>query len=215
MKRYLLIGCLLLTGCYKDRNHNPGSFFPAAAQYHRSGGPLKVLIMGQSNAAYMSPSGTASFQVAVDTPTQIVNCAVPGSYINDWMPGAVYYQACLNKMPYPDAIVWYQGEADAAPNGDYLTWGAKFLTIVLGWRTQAGGPIPIVFAQIARDQTNDYPGFPLPGWLTVKAQQANLHLANAVMITTDDLPADGIHFQPSGYTLLGTRFGEALKQLIK
>jgi hypothetical protein len=142
----------------------------------------------------------------------LIPCAVSGSAISFWQPGAEGYARCLAKVRAGGAriagILFYQGESDAQP-GLSSTWAQRFRTMVAAWRRDLANPLlPIVFAQIGRA--------PRPGdahWESVKAQQASLRLDRAAMIRTDDLPLrDMFHLSPTAHTTVGRRFSAAMRR---
>ena len=112
-----------------------------------------------------------------------------------------------------NGILFFQGEADAidpqqfpALQPDAEAWAEKFATFAYNFRSDIGNPrLPLVYAQIG--QPEDLEG--LPNWGAVQAQQESIQIPDAAMITTKDLPMDGIHFTVDSYQTIGQRFAEA------
>jgi hypothetical protein len=222
LKRYILLAVLCLAACDRDPSlpwFSTG-LEPEQPAIHIGADTrrmVNIMGAGQSNMAHASPDIVYGLERGLGVRVNFVNCAIGGTYIKEWMPGMAYFEACEQSMPHPDAIIWYQGESDAKPDGDYATWGQKFTVIVAEWRKRHGN-IPIVYAQIGvQTLTITEPTiFNFDHWQDVQNQQAMLTLPRAKMITTTDLELiDGIHHTPAAYNILGERYARTLLCLWK
>lgn len=156
----------------------------------------------------------------------LIPCAKDGSSITDWAKSPSdqsLYGSCLKRiraaspMGTVSGILFFQGEADAIdpqqfpslrPDAD--AWAEKFATFAYNFRSDIGNPrLPLIYAQLG--QPEDLEG--LPNWDAVKTQQENIQIPDATMITTQDLPMDGIHFTADSYRVIGQRFAEALGRI--
>lgn len=218
-----ILGAVLMSGCSKDKSHGLGidslsSVFtpePIPPIQTFPGPALNVRIQGQSNAVRMTPNGVAGLQNTLHRNLNVINCAVGGTYIREHMPGTAYFNSCEAQMPNPDIIVWYQGESDSKPDGDYQTWAVKFTVLLNEWQS-LHGTIPIVYAQIATQTltTSQPTVFNFWNWQAVKDQQAQISVPHTTMVKTDDLALeDGIHLTQESQYALGCRFAEAIQKL--
>lgn len=156
----------------------------------------------------------------------LIPCAKNGASITDWAKNPSdqsLYGSCLKRiraaspMGTVSGILFFQGEADAidpqqfpALQPDAEAWAEKFATFAYNFRSDIGNPrLPLIYAQIG--QPEDLEG--LPNWEAVQAQQESIQIPDAAMITTKDLPMDGIHFTAAGYRTIGQRFAEALDRV--
>jgi len=153
----------------------------------------------------------------------LIPCANSGSSITDWQKNPSdqsLYGSCLKRiraastMGIVSGILFFQGETDAIDpeqfpnlNPDPEAWAEKFATFAFNFRADIGNPdLPLVYAQLGQP-TNIAE---LPHWNAVKQQQASLQIPNAAMITTEDLPMDGVHFTTQSYQTIGERFAAAM-----
>ena len=156
----------------------------------------------------------------------LVPCAKSGSSITDWEKSPSdqsLYGSCLKRvraastMGTVSGILFFQGETDAiAPekfpslNPDPAAWAEKFATFAYNFRADIGSPgVPLVYAQLGQPADLEE----LPYWETVQQQQASLQIPNAAMVTTKDLPMEGVHFTAQGYKTIGERFAAAMNSL--
>ncbi|MEM8505109.1 MAG: sialate O-acetylesterase [Cyanobacteria bacterium P01_D01_bin.1] len=157
----------------------------------------------------------------------LIPCAASGSSITDWQKNPSdqsLYGSCLKRiraastMGVVSGILFFQGETDAIdpeqfPNltPDPQAWAEKFATFAFNFRADIGNPgLPLVYAQLGQPTNIEE----LPYWTAVQQQQANLQIPNAVMITTEDLPMEGVHFTTQSYQTIGERFAAAMNSLL-
>ncbi|MEL7355732.1 MAG: sialate O-acetylesterase [Cyanobacteria bacterium J06560_6] len=154
----------------------------------------------------------------------LIPCAKSGSSITDWQKSpsdTTLYGSCLKRvraaspMGTVSGILFFQGEADAIDpqrfpslTPDAAAYAEKFATFAYNFRTDIGrADLPFVYAQLG--QPSDLEG--LPNWGDIQQQQENLQIPNGMMITTRDLPMDGIHFTADSYRVIGQRFADAMR----
>jgi Carbohydrate esterase, sialic acid-specific acetylesterase len=159
----------------------------------------------------------------------LIQCARGASTIEDWQPSLSQnslYGACLKRIcaassyGVVEAVLFSQGESDADDPRLYpgrilspVDWGAKFGVIVEALRRELGRPeLPVIYAQLGK-----YAGTAsMPGWDTVRQQQAAVKLPGVTMIRTEDFPLqpDG-HFSTESNVELGRRFAIAYLNSVK
>lgn len=179
--------------------------------------------------AGFGPALTFAQTLVVQNSNQLIGlipCAKAGSSITDWQQSLsddTLYGSCLKRvraattMGTVSGILFFQGEADTIdpqqfpglrPEAD--TWAEKFALFAYNFRQDIGSPgLPLVYAQLG--QPTDQEG--LPNWSLVQQQQANIQIPNAVMIETNDLPMEGIHYTADSYKVIGQRFADAMTNM--
>lgn len=157
----------------------------------------------------------------------LIPCAASGSSITDWQKDPSdqsLYGSCLKRiraastMGVVSGILFFQGETDAIDpeqfpnlNPDPKAWAEKFATFAFNFRADIGNPdLPLVYAQLGQPTNLEE----LPYWNDVKQQQASLQIPNAAMVTTEDLPMEGVHFTTQSYQTIGERFAAAMNGLL-
>jgi hypothetical protein len=173
---------------------------------------------------------------AADTSVVIglIPCAVGGSGIDTWVPGA--YFADTNTHPYDDAlararlaqpagtlagIIWHQGENDSSPEKSKV-YGPKLTALIARFRTDLQSPnLPFIAGQLPAFQfteigPNGQPQ-PNPGAERVNAAVAALaktvpHYAYVSAAGTTDR-GDHLHFDARSARLMGQRYAQAMQQL--
>jgi Carbohydrate esterase, sialic acid-specific acetylesterase len=203
MKRYFLLA-LLLGGC-TDVN---GKHIALLTGLLNPPTPIKsvpiYLVMGQSNALYMSQN----VDLAKLLQAKVIVTAVPSSNMARWATSGDLYNNTLveadkalssDSNSYIAGVLFWQGETDAAwGDPDLSQWAGRFTGMVKGLRKEFGTNISVVFAQITDTHT--------PGRDQMRIIQANISLNNVVMVKTEGIVQLGDHTDPSGYAIMADRF---------
>ena len=156
----------------------------------------------------------------------LIPCAVGGSPISAWQPGAYY--AVTKSHPYDDAIrrtklalkdgvlkgiLWHQGEADSRPDLAKV-YEAKLQQLIERFRTEFDAPnVPFLAGQLGQ--------FPERPWNDGKkmVDQAHRDLPSKVkctaFVSSDGLThrGDFVHFNAESYREFGKRYAEAMLKL--
>lgn len=160
----------------------------------------------------------------------LVPCAVGGSSIRTWQPGAVFdIEPGRRLRPLDDAlqraaqaspagrwrgILWHQGESDSN-EADAPLYEAQMRQLLLGLRKALGDTqLPVLIGQMGR-----WPGKP---WSAAKLQVDAAHrrvaqtLGRAAFVSAEGLGLheDGlqVHFDAAGARQLGRRYARALQR---
>ena len=175
--------------------------------------------------------GVAAADSAAGRRIGLVPCAVGGSRIAAWQPGAVFeveagrsvrpLDETLRRVAQASAagrwcgILWHQGESDSNER-DAPLYEERLRQLLLSLRTVLGdAQLPVLIGQMGR-----WPGKP---WSAAKAQVDAAHqrvaqtLGHAAFVSAEGLGvhADGLqlHFDAAGARELGRRYAEALLRL--
>ncbi|NQV31382.1 MAG: alpha/beta hydrolase fold domain-containing protein [Phycisphaeraceae bacterium] len=179
--------------------------------------------------AGVGPGRTFGIVMAEQTSSStigLVPCAVGGTSIRFWQPGA--HDKRTDTHPYDDmlarvtkamqhgtlkGILWHQGESDSAmgSEGTYLT---KLVDLVNRLRNDLGGePVPFVAGQLGRFESRPW------GDGRKKVDLAHKHLSG-VLYNTGFVYADGLtdkgdrtHFDARSARTLGRRFAAKMLEL--
>jgi hypothetical protein len=156
----------------------------------------------------------------------LIPCAVGGSPIDVWQPGA-YYQA-TQSHPWDDAIrrakvamtagtlkgiLWHQGESDCsrelAPG-----YGAKLKELILRFRTELNAPnVPFVAGQLSQfpdGRVNEFKPLVVQVYRDLPAA-----VPQTAVVSTDGLThrGDKVHFNSESYREFGRRYAAAYLKL--
>jgi hypothetical protein len=192
---HVLVATLLTSGCHKDRF--------SVTQTHADN--ATYLVMGQSNAYYMVQKQgsylSSKLQSIHGGQVELLNCAVPGTFLNTWVPGGVNYEACTQrKASYKIAgIIFWQGEAEGVNGGpDVTTWAQQVTAMLNTLRGMLRMPgLPVVVVQIGPNVEHS------PYWPTIQAEQAGLSVANLSVVSAKSAESDGsVHYTDAGYRLV-------------
>lgn len=167
-------------------------------------------------------------QANPDITIGLIPCAVGGSPIAAWEPGAYYeptkshpWDDCLARTRLAlqagtlKGILWHQGESDS---NDALAgvYESKLHELISRFRTELHAPdVPFIAGQMGQ--------FPERPWddakRTVDAAQRSLPLKvpHTAFVTSDGLShrGDQVHFDSAGYHELGKRYAAAYFQLTR
>ncbi|QEC70400.1 sialate O-acetylesterase [Arachidicoccus ginsenosidivorans] len=151
----------------------------------------------------------------------LVPCAVGGSPIEHWLPGA--YDAATNTHPYDDAItrikeamkagiikgvIWHQGESDCttdlAPN--YMP---QLYQLIANIRQEVGNAkLPFIVGELGR--------FYAPhNMINTQLPQLTEHLSDVGVVSSEGLSdrGDALHFNAVSADTLGKRYAVKMEQL--
>ncbi len=166
----------------------------------------------------------------------LIPCAVGGSPIGAWKPGAYFSQT--KSYPWDDmekrlktalqkgtlkGILWHQGESDSNPESS-LEYEQELKKLISRIRILAGDPdVPFVAGEIGRFKmkTNkeQYPDLkPQPAKVVMQSTQKVVkNDKNAAFVKSNGLKdrGDKTHFNSDSYRILGKRYAKAMQKLQK
>lgn len=148
----------------------------------------------------------------------LVPCAVGGSALSEWMPGAPLYAEAVRraKIAQKDgtvrAILWHQGESDADRGPLEASYVERLAEMVAALRAELGlaaADAPFLFGEIG-----EFPGSPCRGGnhsFNAVLPAATNAIPNAWFVRAADLRCnpDRIHFDTPSQRTLGLRYAEA------
>jgi carbohydrate esterase-like sialic acid-specific acetylesterase len=148
----------------------------------------------------------------------LVQCAVTGTRINQWVPSGSAYRSCLTAIRaaggHVAAILFLQGESDAQSENNARAWSGRFNRMLVAFRTDLSENVPLVLGEIGNIQDSHFSFQAEVRKQQVQAAQSN---TGVTLVTTLDLPMspDGVHFTVNSYMEIGTRFAAAWWQLAR
>lgn len=164
----------------------------------------------------------ALLEVAPNLSIGLVPCARGASTIAEWqrdLSQNSLYGACLKRVraaaTYGEVagVLMAQGESDAddptVVAGRLLSaesWADHFTWMVVALRQDLNLPdLPVLYTQLGHLPA----GVSLPGWETVRQQQAQIILPNVIMVPTADLPLQtDFHFATPAQVAIGQRLAQ-------
>jgi hypothetical protein len=153
----------------------------------------------------------------------LIPCAVGGTSINAWRPGAYWPQT--GTKPYDDAlartrvamargllkgILWHQGESDCQNQVDADKYGENLQALINELREDLGvGMIPFVAGTLADSVVTRYPAARV---VNRALRELPGRIANTACVNSAGLvcSADGLHFTAAAARELGRRYAEAV-----
>jgi len=159
-------------------------------------------------------------------PVGLIMCAHGGTSMKQWEPPAgakrelpsessmtsdSFYGSMMRRLAATGgrvkAVLWYQGESDAADRAQAAAFKKRFLRFVAALRADIGQPsLPILYAQL-NTWLGDAAAF--PHWNDIQLDQAlvEAEIPGSALVSTNDLSlADAIHLDTSSLKRLGRRF---------
>ena len=161
-----------------------------------------------------------------DVTVGLIPCAVGGSPIDSWKPGAFYRPT--RSHPWDDAvrrtkiamkdgvlkgILWHQGESDSKPElaSEY---GAKLVDLVERLRREFDSPnVPFLAGQMG--EFSERPWTEFKRRVDEAHRQLSLRTPNVAFVDSVGLrhKGDEVHFDAASYRILGHRFSVAFEKL--
>lgn len=228
---FLLVGQSNMAGrgdvAEADRAPHPRVLvFNKARQWAPAADPLHF---DKPNLVGVGPGKTFAEEIAQGFPditVGLIPCAVGGSPISAWEPGALYAET--NSHPWDDAlaralaalpagtlkgILWHQGESDSKPELSAI-YPQKLKSLVERFRQDLAAPdVPFLAGQLGR--------FPAQPWDEHRwaVDAAHRQLPKVVPLTAfvsaegleDKL--DGVHFNAAACRELGRRYAKSYLEM--
>lgn len=148
----------------------------------------------------------------------LIPCAVGGTPISRWQPGADLYEAALKRARAAapsgvfKGVLWHQGESDSGKEETGKVYAAQLDAMIAAWRKDlAVAELPVVVGQLGE--------FYVRG-AGVKLVRAALETLPARVKHTAFVPAtelnhkgDMVHFDAASYREFGRRYAAAMVKL--
>lgn len=146
----------------------------------------------------------------------LVPCALGGSALAEWMPGAHLYTnaICRARIALASgkirAILWHQGETDATSAEKRATYAKHLSVIVASLRADLGlTEVPFIYGEIIEEQRASH--FKAHTEFNAMLPSVTNLVPNAHLVKAADLKAkpDLIHFDTQSLRILGRRYADA------
>lgn len=182
---------------------------------------MNVLVIGQSNAVRWFRTGegaaafTATLSEALEDPVSLINAAVGSSALlpvsdRNWSVTGPLYQRMLDLVRdvEVDAVVWIQGETDAAAGVSATDYCAGLEDLFSRLRADLGD-VPVVLQELAIAQ---------PGGDAIRQAQIEFSdgdpLTRAYAAAGSSEVLSNVHFNGAGYDMLGDRAARLLADIL-
>lgn len=155
----------------------------------------------------------------------LVPCAVGGSSIARWQPGADLYQlavararSALSAGGELKGIIWHQGETDAREKQESVdAYEGRLCTLVAALRKDLNAEdVPFVAGELADAQSGRRDD---RQWDAISAAtrsaMASCPLCGCVSARGLRLESDGLHFDTASLRILGRRYAEKMQEIMK
>jgi len=145
----------------------------------------------------------------------LIPCAVSGTSIRRWTPGADLYQRALriSRMALQhgelQGILWLQGEADASTKTSVKQHAARFIEMVHQLRTDLNATeLPFLSGGLG-DFLAEFPPCRRYNLINLQYESAKLSYYTFVSATSLKHMGDGVHYDAPSLRILGERFAHA------
>ena len=170
----------------------------------------------------------ASFAAEMIAPAPVqkiglVPCAVGGTSIEKWMPGAPLYSNAVRRARLAmesgrlAGIIWHQGEADSDSEEPARAYGGRFRRMVEQLRADLGqGNVRVVAGELgrflARRAAAGKKGCAFAGIVNEQLHEAAAALPNCYVASSEGLTDKGdlLHFDTPSLRTLGERYAERM-----
>ena len=141
----------------------------------------------------------------------LVPCAMGGSALHEWAPGAPLYEGALKRARAAlgsgrlSGILWHQGEADSGDRQRAESYLARFSTMVNAFRKELGD-VPVVVGQLG-----EFFQAPFVGIVNQQLARVPLEVGRSAFVSSAGLGhrGDEIHFDSPGFREFGRRYAHA------
>lgn len=153
----------------------------------------------------------------------LIPCAVGGTPIERWLPGAdLYEKAVLTAREalggrIPAGILWHQGENDAQREADAATWGRRLAAVVEGFRRDiATGGTPFIAGELGPFLA-DRDTCPFHGEINRQLPELAASIPRFACVSAAGLTdiGDSLHFDTFSLREFGRRYARAYRELTR
>lgn len=147
-------------------------------------------------------------------PIGLLSAAVGGTTLNQWGAEGRFYKRAVRMLKHGQksgtlrAILWHQGESDAASSAEHArTYARRWVALMQRLRQDAGCPdVPIIVGTLG-----DFVKRPHAKIINTQLQRVPTMLDNVVLVSSEGLRdgGDGLHFDSRSQRTLGRRFAAA------
>ena len=192
-----------------------GEWLPAAEPLHTDKPEVAGVGLGMSFALDLVGRDGWS-------PIGLLPCAVGGTPLSRWMPGADLYAQAVAATRAAQAagelkgILWHQGEADAGSAADADSYGARLRDMIFGLRTElaAGRNIPVVAGELGHFLEN-FDGCGFFRQVNRQLHELEASLPGFACASADGLGdnGDALHFSAAALREFGVRYARRFLEL--
>jgi len=167
-----------------------------------------ILLIGQSNAVYLSKLDLATLWGTQDCPATIFTSVRGGTGIAMFMPSwstASLYGRTSAAIEYAgvklDLIVFWQGEQDAKTAKDTIAWPGLATQVLQSYRTEYGETKDIPIFIFALNDKHKLREAVTPFWLHIRNRQISMQRKGITIIDTRgyEFKPDLVHLTDNGY----------------
>lgn len=164
-----------------------------------------------------------------NVPVGIMQVAVGGSSISEWLKGGTYYDRILDCFDPENrkakGMFWYQGEAEtlstsdgSVPQENVDAYAGRFTQLIEDLRSDLHNPsLTVITAQLNSHADRDHRHPPASLWYQMKEiqrqlgdPQSEIYIPNTAVISTSGLKlSDGIHNSANSNVILAKRMAKA------
>ena len=184
--------------------------------------PLHTDIPGSSGIGLGMSFAVELLKVTPDIRVGLVPCAVGGSPLSRWMPGADLYNnavsTTLQALPggVLKGILWHQGETDSMKPDDALSYGERFQQMVKSMRAALNADsVPVLAGEIGRF-VKEFAGCPYFSMVNQHLMELEGVLPSYGFVPSDGLTdnGDNLHFNSKSLRDFGIRYAKKYLSLI-
>ena len=162
-----------------------------------------------------------SFAITViDTtrqPIGLIPCAVGGSPLSRWMPGADLYENAVRltkealKSGHLKGILWHQGESDSGEAMLAESYGTRLEEMIHALRSELNAEEVPFIAGALGPFLKDHAGSRFYEIVNKRIQDAEQHLQNYTVVSSEGLTDNGddLHFDARSVREFGLRYAKA------
>jgi hypothetical protein len=152
----------------------------------------------------------------------VIPCAVGGTPLSRWMPGADLYEnaVAITKRAMANStlkgVLWHQGESDAQSYATASSYEQRFTMMITTLReTLDGDAISVIVGQLG-EYLHDQPGGPYYDLVNQALRRAAEILPLCANVSAQGLThkGDGLHFSAASLRTLGRRYAQAYLRLL-
>lgn len=156
----------------------------------------------------------------------MIPCADGGTSISDWQPGEVFYDHAVFMAKLAmrtsrfSGIIWHQGESDCVDEEHFAGYKEKLLNMIFSLRRELGAEnLPFIIGELSDklslSKAYNFADRPIRMNKIFHEVQEEITMCGVASSDGLELKPDGLHFNAVSLRVLGRRYFDAYKKLMK
>jgi len=200
---------------------NPQLFMFREGRWTTAGEPLHTDKPNMAGIGLGMSFGVELIKASGMAPIGLVPCAVGGTPLRRWMPGADLYDNAVATIRSAlsngklSGVLWHQGEGDSGSFDDASSYGERLSKMIAGLRSDLSAEhVPVITGQLG-SFLRKHEGYAFFELVNQQLRELEGQLSSYACVSAEGLTdnGDNLHFNAASLRNFGTRYARTYLEL--